>query len=317
MKLLFLGSSEFGIPSLDALKKSRHELGLIITQPPQQAGRGRKVRLTPVALWAKANSLPCIEANNVNSPEIIEKISKYKPDLTVVIAFGQKISSELINLPPKGTINVHASLLPKLRGAAPVNWAIINGETQTGITIFSLVEKMDAGPVCAQAVTEILSGETADHLHDRLAQLAAPLLLETIEKIASGSVIYTEQDHSKATLAHKLKKNDGFIDFSEPAEVLKRKILGLWSWPGASALYVSKKTGKCVQTTFALARVVKTSNPASLAPGILDENLNIICGTDSLEIIKLKPAGGHLMDFRDFANGRATSPGDLFMKIEK
>ena len=118
-------------------------------------------------------------------------------------------------------------------------------------------------------------------------------------------------------MARKLKKTDGFIDFSEPAEVLRRKILGLWSWPGASANYISKKTGKCVQTAFALARVVKTSNPASLAPGMLDENLHVICGEDALEIIKIKPAGGHLMDFRDFANGRQTCPGDLFMKIEK
>ncbi len=317
MNIVFLGSGEFGIPSLDALRKSGHNLSAVLTQSPHPAGRGRKIQPTPVAIWVKANSLPCIETDNANSPEIIEKISKSKPDLAVVIAFGQKIGKELISLPAKGTINVHSSLLPKYRGAAPINWAIINGDTQTGITIFSLVEKMDAGPICAQVQTEILSDETADHLHDRLANLAAPLLLETIGKIADGSVVYTEQDHSKATLARKLKKPDGFIDFSEPAEVLQRKILGLWSWPGASANYVSKKTGKCIQTTFAIAHIVKTSNPVSLAPGILDEKLNVICGRDSLEIIKIKPAGGHLMDFRDFANGRATCPGDLFMKIEK
>jgi len=317
MKIVFFGSGEFGIPCLDALRKSSHKLAAVITQAPHPAGRGRNILPTIVGLWAKANSILCVETENVNSPEAIATAAQCKPDIAVVIAFGQKIGKELINLPAKGTINVHASLLPKYRGAAPINWAIINGDTQTGITIFSLVEKMDAGPICAQTQTEILPDETADHLHDRLANLAAPLLLETLGKIADGSVVYTEQDYSKATLAHKFKKADGFIDFSEPAEVLRKKILGLWSWPGASANYVSKKTGKCIQTTFAFARIVKTSNPDSLAPGVLDENLRVICGRDALEIIKLKPAGGHLMDFRDFANGRQTRPGDLFMKIEK
>ena len=317
MKTIFLGSGQFGLPCLDALRKSRHAPGLIVTQTPQPAGRGRKIQHTPVASWSKLNSVACVETDNVNSPEIIEKIDRCKPDIAVVIAFGQKIGRELIDLPAKGTINVHSSLLPKYRGAAPINWAVINGDTKTGITIFALVEKMDAGPVCANAQTEILPDETADSLHDRLAGLAAPLLLETLDKIEDGSVIYTGQDNSQATSARKLKKTDGFIDFNEPAEKLRRKILGLWSWPGASAVYVSKKTGKCVQTTFVIARVVKTTNHSSLTPGVLDENLHIICGADALEIIKIKPAGGHLMDFRDFANGRKTCPGDLFMKIEK
>ena len=239
MKIVFLGSGEFGIPSLDSLRKSSHKLAAVVTQLPHPAGRGRRILPTAIGLWAKANTITCIETDDVNSPEVIKKISLYKPELAVVAAFGQKIGNELINLPPKGTINIHSSLLPKYRGAAPINWAIINGDTQTGVTLFSLVEKLDAGPVCAQAETEILPDETADHLHDRLAQLTAPLLLETIEKIADGSIAYTEQDHTKATLARKLKKTDGFIDFHEPAENLRRKILGIWSWPGASALYVS------------------------------------------------------------------------------
>ena len=267
MKIIFLGSGEFGIPSLDALRKSSHKLTAVVTQSPQPAGRGRKIYPTAVGLWAKANSIHCIETDDVNSPEVIATAAQHRPDLAVVAAFGQKVGKELIELSAKGTINIHSSLLPKYRGAAPINWAIINGDTHTGITIFSLVEKMDAGPICAQAQTEILPDETADHLHDRLAELASLLLLDTIEKIADGSIVYTEQDHTKATLARKLKKTDGFIDFGEPAEILRRKILGLWSWPGASANYVSKKTGKCVQITFALARVVKTLNPISIATG--------------------------------------------------
>jgi len=244
-------------------------------------------------------------------------VAHYGPDLIVVIAFGRKIGNELINLPPKGAINVHASLLPKYRGAAPINRAIINGEKQTGISIITLAEKMDAGSILSYEKTDILENETAGELHDRLAQMAAPLLLKTIDKIADGSIVYTEQDHAKATLAPKLKKSDGFLDFNDSASSLRRKILGLWPWPGASATYTSNKTNKSIRTTIAMAEVVQTSNPTGLPPGTLDENLNIICGEDALKIIKIKPNDSRLMDFKDFVNGRQTRPGDSFMKIEQ
>jgi len=317
MKIVYLGSGEFGIECLNALAGSTNILDFIVTQPPRQAGRGRKPRPTPVADWAKNHSIPFIETDNVNTPETIEEIRTYRPELIVVIAFGQKIGNELIALPAKNAINVHASLLPGYRGAAPINWTIINGETQTGVTIITLAEKMDAGKILAQQKTDIETNETAGQLHDRLAKMAAPLLLGTIEKIADGSVIYTEQEHSKATLAPKLKKSDGFLDFSEPAENLVRKILGFWPWPGASAIYVSKKTGRCERLTIAMAEIVETSNPDALQPGILDNDLNITCGKNALKVTQVKPAGGSLMAFTDFVNGRATQPGDLFMKIDR
>jgi methionyl-tRNA formyltransferase len=316
MKIVYLGSGEFGIECLNTLAKSSHSLVFIATQPSQPAGRGRKERLTPVACWAVENSIAFVQTSNVNSPEMVKKISTYQPDLLVVIAFGQKIGNELINLPPKGAINVHASLLPKYRGAAPINWAIINGERKTGISIVALSEKMDAGDILAQQECEIGPDEAAGHLHDRLARIAAPLLLNTIDKIERGLVIYTKQDHSKATLAPKLKKADAFLDFGEPAELLRRKILGFWPWPGASAVYVSQKSKKSQQVMIAEAQIVPISNPTGLAVGTLDEDLNIVCGRDALRVTKIKPAGGSLMDFRDFANGRQTQPGDMFIKIE-
>jgi methionyl-tRNA formyltransferase len=153
VKIIYLGSGEFGIECLNALAQSSHSLAFIVTQPQHPAGRGRKPRPTPVAHWAKTNSIPFIETDDINTPQVFDKIASFQPDLIVVIAFGQKIGTELINLPPKGTINVHASLLPKYRGAAPINWAIINGETETGISIITLAEKMDAGLICAQAKT--------------------------------------------------------------------------------------------------------------------------------------------------------------------
>ena len=317
MKIIYLGSGEFGLECLNALVGSSNTLRFIVTQPPHPAGRGRKPTPTPVARWADAHSIPFIETDDVNAPATIEKIAAYEPQFIVVIAFGQKIANELIDLPPKGAINVHASLLPKYRGAAPVNWAIINGESQTGISIIALAEKMDAGDILAQSKTDIGADETAGRLHDRLAKMAAPLLLKTIDEIANGTAVYTRQDHSRATLAPKLKKSDGFLDFGQPAQLLRRKILGFWPWPGASAIYVSKKTAKSLRVTIAMAEVVETSNPADLPPGTLDENLNLICGQDALKITKIKPTASRLMDFKDFVNGRQTQPGDRFMKIEQ
>ncbi|MHC4508228.1 MAG: methionyl-tRNA formyltransferase, partial [Planctomycetota bacterium] len=311
MRIVYLGSGEFGIKCLDALSGSEHHLRLIVTQPVNPAGRGRKPQPTPVARWADAHKIPFVETDNVNATDVIEPIARYEPDLIVVIAFGQKIGNELINLPPKGAINVHASLLPKYRGAAPINRAVMEGETKTGITIITLAEKMDAGQILDQTETDISPDETAGQLHDRLAKIAAPLLLRTINKIAAGTAVYTEQDHSKATVARKLKKCDGFIDFSEPADVLARKIQGLWPWPGASANYVSKKTGKSTRAIIVAAEVVKAASPADVSAGTLDENLNVICGQNALKIKKIKPAGSPLMDFKAFVNGRKTQPGDL------
>jgi methionyl-tRNA formyltransferase len=269
MNVVYLGSGEFGVECLKALSESRHALRLVVTQPANPAGRGRKPNPTSVARWASAHAVPLIETDNVNAPGTIEKIASREPDLTVVIAFGQKVGSELVHLSPQRAINVHASLLPKYRGAAPINWAIINGETETGISIITVAEKMDAGQIIAQGRTDIGRDETAGQLHDRLAQIAAPLLLKTIDQIADGTAVYAEQDHTEATFAPKLKKTDGFIDFGGPAEVLSRKIRGLWPWPGASADYVSKKTGKSVRVTIAGAKVVESSNPTGLPAGTL------------------------------------------------
>ena len=317
MNIVYLGSGQFGIDSLNAIADSDNKPVLIVTAPPHQAGRGRKPRPTPVAQWAEENSVSFIETEDAKKPEIVAEIAASKPDLILVIAFGQKISNKIIALPTKAAINVHASLLPKYRGAAPINWAIIKGEKQTGISIITLAEKIDAGKICQQITTDIEEAETAGLLHDRLAKLAAPLLIETIKKIDDGSVIYTEQDHTKATLAPKLKKSDGLLDFAETAELLERKIRGLWPWPGAAANYNSKKSQKSERVVLAMAKTTETTNQAALPPGTLDENLNVTCGKDALKIIKIKPAGGKLLDFKDFVNGRQTQPGDLFAKTDK
>ena len=317
MRIVYLGSGQFGLPCLDSMMRSSHELSLAVTQPVHPAGRGRKPTPTPVDKWAAENSIPVIEAPDVNDPKIVRRIAQYKPDLIVVIAFGQKISNEVVAVAPKGAINVHASLLPKYRGAAPINWAIVNGEKETGITIITIAEKMDAGDILAQLKTEISWDESADKLGQRLAKLAAPLLIETLGRIEAGTAVYEKQDISHVTRAPKLKKADGFLDFAEQAEVLRRKMLGFWPWPGATAIYESKKPGRTERVILAKSEILRMSNPEKLSPGTIDENLNVVCGQNCLQIVQLKPENSRLMSFSDFINGRHVSPGDRFVKIEE
>lgn len=316
MRIVYFGSGSFGLPSLEALHRSAHSLVGIFTQPARPAGRHKTPRPTVVAEWARRHGVVCTEAEDINAPEMVEAVAACAGELLVVIAFGQKIGPALIEMHPRGAINVHASLLPKYRGAAPINWAIINGERETGVSIITVVERMDAGFILGQAAIQIHPDDTADTLHDRLAELAPPLLLETIDRIAAGTVEYRAQDESAVTFARKLKKSDGFIDWSRPAQEIANRIRGLWPWPGAQTDYVSAQTSRCARVTIARAHAVGDEAHDG-AWGRLDESLRVICGRGTLEIDALKPAGGDLMEFRDFVNGRATRPGDLFWPIEQ
>ncbi|MBN1796377.1 MAG: methionyl-tRNA formyltransferase [Sedimentisphaerales bacterium] len=316
MNIVFIGSGEFGIPCLDAVLESKHSIEFVVTQPPRAAGRGRKTTPTAVASWAKEHAISFIETDNNANPSVISKVADTKPDLILMIAFGQKICNELINLSPKGMINVHGSLLPKYRGAAPINWAVINGENKTGATILTVTEKWDAGKILATVETPVGLLDTAGDIRDRVAALAAPVLIDTIDKIESGSAVYVEQDHSAATLAPKLKKSNGFIDFNAPAMQVHNKIRGLWPWPGASADFQCKKSAKTKRVTFALTEPVE-SPKKSLTNGTLDDIMNVTCETGALKILKIKPAGGSVMNFKDFVNGHRAQAGDFFLKINE
>jgi len=317
MNVVYLGSGEFGVPCLDTLKASGQGPCLLVTQPANPAGRGRKPQPTPAAQWADAQSVPFVETDNVNSPEIVQRVTACRPDVIVVIAFGQKVGKELVGLPPKGAINVHASLLPKYRGAAPINEAIIRGEPHAGVSIITLAEKIDAGDILSQSETAIGEHETAGELHDRLARLAAPVLLDTLAQLEAGTATYTKQNDAEATFAPKLRKSDGFLDFNEPAHVLARKIRGLWPWPGATASFTSTQTQKSARVVIALADVVPGPVGTSLPAGMFDESRHVVCGEGRLSIRKIKPAGSGLMDFRAFVNGWRVQPGDRLTKIEE
>ncbi len=317
MRIIYCGSGEFGIPCLDALAASTHEVVHVFTQPAHPAGRGRHPRPTPVAEWALAHEIECSEAADINSPDVIRQFRQLRCDLLIATAFGQKLCDELIAMPPKGAINVHASLLPKYRGAAPINWAIIEGQARTGVSVITLARTMDGGEILGQEKTAIGPDETAGQLHDRLAQLAVPLLLRVLDELERGTAVCTKQNAARVSRAPKLKKSDGYIDWQQPAEQLRNRIRGLWPWPGAQAVYVSRKTSRCIRVTIASAEVAEASGDNSLVPGLIDENLNVVCGDGALCIKQLKPAGGHLMDFQSFANGRETGKGDLFMPVDE
>ncbi|MCF7976073.1 MAG: methionyl-tRNA formyltransferase [Phycisphaerae bacterium] len=311
MKITFLGSGAFGLPCLKAIMQSRHELVLVVSQPPQGAGRGRQLTPTPVSQWAASQGIPCLETDNVNTPEALTLIAASAPDILVVIAFGQKIGQALIECAPHQAINVHGSVLPALRGAAPINWAILKGHTHSGVSVITLADRMDAGEVLATETTPIGDQETAGQLHDRLAEVSAPVLMDTLDQIERGTVTLTPQDHDQATFAAKLKKSDGYLDFSRPASEVNRKIRGLNPWPGAQADYTGQDTEKSVRVTVGFAEVMDKSNPDHLPPGTLDQDLDVVCGTQALRIHTIKPAGKPLMAFKAFVNGRHCRPGDV------
>lgn len=317
MKIIFFGSAGFGIPCLEALADSTDQLVHIFTQPARPAGRGKNPKPTPVANWALERSIPCTETADINTPQMIEALVAHKADLLVVIAFGQKISRQVIDLFPKGAINVHSSLLPKYRGAAPINHALINGETETGISIITLADRMDAGNVLDATKMTIEKTDTAETIGDKLALTAPALLTETIDKIAADTAVYVAQDESKVTLARKLKKSDGFIDWSESSESIVNKIRGLCPWPGVQTDYLSNKTKKQFRVTIQKAQSLEPQQENQPPFGAIDNDLNVICGSGKLKILQIKPAGGRVMDFKDFVNGRHVTPDDMFMTIDK
>ncbi|MBL7215864.1 MAG: methionyl-tRNA formyltransferase [Phycisphaerae bacterium] len=317
MRIIYFGSAQFGIPSLEAISHSRHELVRVFTQPARPSGRHRsKPTPTDVAIWCQKHTIPCIEAKNINKPEMVRQIADCKADLLVVIAFGQKVSQEVIGLQKHGAVNVHGSLLPKYRGAAPIHWAMVNGEIETGISIITLADRMDAGMILAQGKMPIGPEDTFQTMHDKLSELSVPVLMQTIEQLANGTATFTEQDESQVTYAHKLQKKDGFIDWEKPAGQIVNQIRGLWPWPSAQSVYVSAESGKHWRVTISNARALPRESKTGDVVGQLDENLHVICEQGVLDILELKPAGSGLMNFESYVNGHNCQPGDLFVSAD-
>ena len=233
-RIVFMGSPEFALPTLQRLAQAFRVVG-VVTQPDRPAGRGRQLTPPPVKRLALALGLPVIQPNRLRSePEALAQLAAWAPDLIVVAAFGQILRSNVLEMPRFGCVNVHASLLPRWRGAAPIQAAILHGDAQTGITIMRMDAGVDTGPMLSQRALEILPEDTAGTLSARLAELGADLLMGTLPGYLSGAIQPQEQDHTHATLAPLLKKEHGVLDFSQPAAVLARQVRAFQPWPGAS-----------------------------------------------------------------------------------
>jgi methionyl-tRNA formyltransferase len=319
MRVVVFGSGEFAIPTLRSIAADGHEIVGVVSRPDHPRGRGKTSQPTPLKAAAVDMGFDVLTPPDVNAPEVIRQMRRYGADLAYVAAFGQKIGEAVRSLFPVAIVNLHGSLLPALRGAAPVQWAVINGDHHAGVTVFRLVEKMDAGPILVQRRTTIGDDETADELHDRLARIGCDAVRAALELLeADPKAPGTPQDASLATTAPKLRKEDGRIRFDVSARGLARRVCGLWPWPGALCEYRSADGARRHPVTLARARCapIAVKRPPAARPGTLDDILHLWAGDGLVEILEIKPAGGRCMSWQDFVNGRHVKPGDGFFLID-
>jgi len=322
MKILMAATGDFALPTFACLPSGgHHDLLALITQPDRRSGRGRRVRPARIKQAALASGLPVLQPERIAAAEMVATVADLSPEVFLVIAYGQKIPEEMCKLPPKGAINLHGSLLPELRGAAPCNWAIINGLKRSGASVMYLAPKMDTGDLLGQREVAIGPRETAGQLHDRLAALGARLVLDVLDQIEAGTHKATLQDQSRATLAPRLSKAGGAIDWTRPAAELDRFVRGMSPWPGAFSYL--KQTGRpdlrvIVEEALPLEDVAE--EPGELGelrgksdPGTILETggrLVVAAGRGALDIVALKPESAGRMTARAFCNGHAVRIGD-------
>lgn len=313
MRLVYFGSGQFAVPILRSILGAGYEVAAVVTQPDRPAGRGRKLRPTPVRELAEDRGLRVIAVEKVNEPAVTQEILGMGARLGVVAAFGQKIGPALLEGFPARMINAHASLLPKYRGAAPINRAILEGEQVTGVTVFRLVERMDAGAMIVKRQTQIGFGETAEELESRLGGVACDAVKAALEMFRTADDPPMEpQDESQATKAPKLSKKDGWVDFSDPAWKAARRICGLWAWPGAACDFRKGDGLRRERVILARAYVAANETDEKRPPGTILPDMTIQAGPGAIRITEVKPASSKLMRFEDFARGRRIVPGDRF-----
>ncbi len=306
MRIVFLGTPDFAVASLVALVDAGHEVCAAFSQPDRPVGRHQgKLRPTPVKEYALSRGIPVFQPEKLRDGTALARLKELDPELLVTAAYGRILPDDILSLPPKGCINVHGSLLPKYRGAAPIQWAILNGERETGITIMHMAHDMDAGDIIAQSATPIGPDETAGELFDRLALLGGKLLAETVERLAAGAAKRTPQDPSQATLAPMISKKMSPVDWTRSAQAVYNQLRGLNPWPGASTDVISGDPVKLWG-----AQVVETRTGAR--PGAVvkadGQGIDIACGDGKLlRVLELQPPGGRRMSAGDYLRGRPIS----------
>jgi methionyl-tRNA formyltransferase len=306
MRIVFMGTPAFAVPSLETLLKSDDDVVGVVTQPDRPKGRGQEVALSPIKMICQRENLPVLQPLKMKDPAFLEALRGWQPDLIAVAAFGRILPPVILSMPPRGCINVHGSLLPKFRGAGPIQWAVITGESETGITTMLMDEGMDTGPMLLQEKMPILSDDTAGSLAIRLADVGGRLLVETIKQLKAGTLVPMPQDHSQATLAPMLKKEDGMIDWTRSAQDIERRIRGMSPWPGAFTF-----AGEERWTIW--RALVKEMPEATTTPGHVlstgKEGIVVATGQDALLITELQPANSRRMATAQYLAGHQILPG--------
>jgi methionyl-tRNA formyltransferase len=304
-KIIFMGTPEFAVPSLKALHNSGHEVALVVTQPDRPKGRGQKVHFSPVKEAALELGYDILQPLSVRTPEFYEKAAALSPDIFVVVAFGHILPKKVLSIPQKGAINLHASLLPKYRGPAPIQRAIINMEKETGVTAMLMNEGLDTGDILLSAKTKISSKETSSSLHDRLSRIAGDLLIMTLSGIGTNSIKPVPQDNSLATYAPLLKKKDGLIDWSKPAEKIEAFIRGMTPWPGAFTFIGSRRLKLFTSDVIS----IDSKEDTGTVTGEARDKLWIATGKYLLSIKEIQEESGKRLSIKDYLRGSNISTG--------
>lgn len=310
MKVIFMGTPDFSVPTLQTLIDSRHQVIGVVTQPDKPKGRGNKILHTPVKAKAIEYQLPIFQPSKVREPEFIKLVKGLKPDVIIVIAFGQILPKALLDIPRYGCINIHASLLPKYRGAGPIQWAVINGEETTGLTTMFMDVGLDTGDMLLKAEINLANDETGGSLHDRLSVMGGPLILETLEQLQSDTIVRIPQEEQGATYAPMLDKELGYIDWNKSATMIERLIRGLNPWPSAYTYYKGKVL-KIWKAEY-LKNDDKSIQPGTVYQIIKNKGFVVKCNEDSLLVKELQLQGKNKMDAASFMRGNNLEEGDIF-----
>ena len=308
MNIVFMGTPEFALPTLKALHHSSHSILSVITQPDKPKGRGQKLLVSPVKQVALDLNIPILQPKTVNASEFIDSLSQNQPDVFIVVAFGQILSEPFLKIPKQFCINLHSSLLPEYRGAAPIHRSILNGDTRTGVTTMIMDKGMDTGDILLMQETPIHETDNAQTLHDTLAEMGGALVLETLRRLEENTLLPTPQDNSHATYAAKLKKEEGLVKWEQSAAALWNQVRGLTPWPGTYT-WLNKERLRILKAQ--VTGGASDDNPGQVMR-VTDMGIEVGTGQGRLIITELQPEGKKSMSAKSFLAGYKIERGTLF-----
>lgn len=307
MRIVYMGSPDFAVKPLEALVKAGHEIVAVVTQPDRPKGRGGKLQFTPVKEAALAYGFPLLQPARINEPEVVAQIAAYQPDILVVVAFGQLLKKPLLALAPYGAINIHGSLLPYYRGAAPIHWAIINGEKETGVTIMYMDEGMDTGDMIASMQMPIFDNYNVGDMYEKLSEMGAELICQALEEIKNGTVKRIPQNNEIATYAPLLRKEHERLDWTKSAVQVHNHIRGMYPWPVVHSFYQGKrlKIGASV-----LGEDCHSGKPGEVLGVDKERGILVACSKGAVWLKLVQPEGKKMMAAKDFICGYGIKQGD-------